>query len=610
MEHAISAVNTVDNMIPAQMVAFGVLLLAAHLGGRLFGRMHLSESSGQLLGGVAAGPWVLKAIGLTPSLSVLYEGAVGSFNYFVFIFISVVAFSIGEELRISRLKTVGRSALIICLIESFATFACVSAGLYLMGGLTLIEALVVGSIGIATAPAVTFVLLNRLRVEGRLRNILGSVEIMGDILGVIIFSFLLQIAKSISVEMPLSEGAERAIVLPIIKDLILAHLAGAAIFFLLRILVGRRRKPVLLDDDADTSNGLLFRMLAEHPSPSVQIFVVVVGAVAVGAGVAYYFHIPFILSAAFAGFLVANFHSHAIFDSLKINNISSLFSLAFFAIVGSTVRLDAFDGSTAVLVLVYVASRTFGKVSGTWLGCKIMREDRKIASCLPYLMFPQAAVAAVEAVYASAVLGNILISTIILPAIVLFEIGGAIMSERTLKRWRTWVAGEEEAMKATKSSAPSEALRLLLSILRPGCIALDLQEDSKEAILKDLLDRASDSSPNGINRDEAFHLIMEREALMPTGMGHGIAIPHCRLLDIDQPIMVWCRHRSGVVFGGVDDQPCHLIVMIISNVGDPNEHMRLLSASAHLLANEDTRQQLFLAKTEDEFVRVIRNASK
>ncbi len=602
-----------DNLVPIQMATLGLLILAAHLGGKFFERLGFSIVTGQLLGGVLVGPWALQNLGLLPE-GAAYEQAVGSFSFFTFIFVSLVAFSIGEELHLDRLRHVGKSTLVICLLQTSLTFALVSAGLYFLGGLALIDALIMGSIGVATAPAMTFVLLNRLRIEGRLRSILGSVEVLSDVLGIVLFTLLVQLAEGhgINQDAFTSWAGARESLWPVLKNLALAHLIGAGIYLLLRILVRRQGKPLIdtQEPELDATPGLLSRMLAEHPSPSTQIFVLVVASVSLGAGIAHYYHLPFFATAAFAGFLVANLHSRAIFDSLKIDNLAALLNLVFFALLGSMVRFDVFDLSTAALIPIYVGTRACGKIVGTWLGCKIVGEDRKITSCLPFLLLPQAGVAAVEAVYAATLLGHPIIAAVMLPSIVVFEFGGVMLSDRTLQRWRSWIAGEEEAMRsAVRRQTPSPAIERLLTVLSPASVCLGLDSADKSATIVALVDHATRITERHFDREEALQLIRERERLMPTGMGHGIAIPHCRLLALDQPLVVFARHQQGVVFGGMDKHPCHLIVLILSGAGAPDEHVRLLGAMAQLLGNEHTRQALLAAETVEEFYGIIRHAA-
>ncbi len=613
MDVPVDAIPSVaDHLVPVQMAALGLLVLAAHLGGRLFDKFKLPVPAGQLLGGVVAGPWMLHITGVLPDFPVAYDTAVGSFNFFIFTFVSLVAFSIGEELHISRLKTVGKSALVICICQAIITFALVTLGLILLGGMPTLEAMLIGAIGIVMAPEVTFIILNRLRIEGRLRNMLGSVEILCDVIGVIVFTALVEFGVRMQTGSDFSSpGAAWGLTLPVIKDLFLAHLIGIAIFVVLLCLVRKKGKTLLQSEPESPSDslGLLHNVLAEHPSPSAEIFVVVVSSVSIGAGLAHYFHLPFLATSAVAGCLVANFHSHAIFDSLKISNITALLNLGFFAIIGSTIRFDSFDRTVAIYILIYVFFRGLGKLLGTWLGCRLVKEDKKVASCFPYLMFPQAGVAAVEAIYAGTLLGDPIIPAVVLPSIVIFEVGGVIMSDRVLSRWRSWVAGEGDVLNAPSERNATGAENILSKLLGSESVKLDLAHPMKLGTIEEVVDFAIANTSQHIDREEPLQLIMEREQLMPTGMGHGIAIPHCRLLALDHPIVVFGRHNEGVVFGGVDKEPCHLIVLLLSGAGDPAEHIKLLSSIAGILNQEDVRQALLNAPDTDSFLEILKSAN-
>jgi len=100
----------------------------------------------------------------------------------------------------------------------------------------------------------------------------------------------------------------------------------------------------------------------------------------------------------------------------------------------------------------------------------------------------------------------------------------------------------------------------------------------------------------------------EREKLFATGMGHGLAIPHCRLLGIDTPVVIWARLKTGVVFGGVDNEPCGLIIIILSSVSDPDSHMKLLGATARILGKGETRDALLAAKDVGTFIQTLNSA--
>ncbi|HOO77243.1 MAG TPA: cation:proton antiporter [bacterium] len=590
-----------------QMMALGLLVLAAHLGGKLFNRLRLSEVTGQLIGGALVGPYALHLAGVLPGASGgLYDDALHAFHFFIFVFLSVVAFGIGEELHVTRIRKVGRAALVICLIQAALTWFAISAAFFLLAGFDMVDALLIGSIGIATAPAVTFVLMNQLRIEGRLRHVLGSMVVLDDLIEVVIFSLLLQISLR---RLHPEAGTGLSALFPVAREVALAALVGFAIYLVLRLLV--RRRAIILETESDhrpRDEGFLQRILAEHPSPSAEIFLVVMGVVALGAGWVYYQHWPFLITATFAGFLVANFHSHAIFDSLKIDHITPVLNLGFFALIGSGIDLSSLGGGLAWMAGMYVLTRMTGKIAGTWIGCRIMGEERKITACLPSLMLPQAGVAAVEAVYAGAVLGRPEFAAIILPAIVFFEVVGVFLVDRGLRRWRSWVTGEEEEMRRLSPRVGlAESARRLLDLLPEEFVRLDLGGETKQDVIKELVHHARSVSDQHIDLAQALQVLGERERLNTTGMGHGIAIPHCRLMGLDRPVLVFGRRSPGVDFGAPDYLPCDLFLLVLTCARDPAAHLQILSIAAHILGNAHVREELRAAPQPRDFIAVLRD---
>ncbi len=607
-----------------EMVALGLVILSAHIGGKICRRLKLSEVSGQLIGGAMVGPYVLELIGVVGPNSA-YAQALYAFHFFIFVFLGMVAFGIGEELHFSRLRKVGRAGFVICVTHALTTFILITGSFYVASRLgisglrpmPLWETMLIASIGVASAPAVAFVLMNQLRVEGRLRHILGSVIVLSDLIGVLLFSILAQvgareIAETASGTAGLHPGAnhtDTGYMGPIAKELGMAVLIGIGIFMFLRLLV--RSKAVSLephDHQESDEDEFLHRLLAEHPSPSAEILLVIMGAVSLGCGIAYFNHWPFLITAIVAGFMAANFHSHALFASLKIENITPVLNIGFFALIGAKISFAGFSGSGIILAALYISMRMIGKLLGIRLGCMLMGEDRKITACLPSLMLPQAGVAAVEAVYVSEMLGKPEISTIVLPAIVFFEVSGVLIIEQSLRRWRSWVADEEKILRAHPArKGPADAARLLLDHLTRNFIVLNESGPNKSAVIEHLVDVAREHSDQHIDRAQALQVLGEREQLSPTGFGNGIAIPHCRLMGIGKAVLVLARHADGVEFGGVDNSPCDLILLMLTSARDPGQHLKLISAAAHVLGNEQVRQNLRQARNEQEFLEVIRS---
>jgi len=592
---------------PVQMIALGVVVLAAHLGGKLCRRLELSEVVGQLLGGALVGPYALHLAGVLPAGGA-YDQAIGSFHFFIFVFLGLVAFGIGEELHLSRIRKVGRNAFVICLVQALLTGVLVTAAFLLFSSMSLLDALLIGSMGMATAPAVAFVLMNQFNIEGRLRQLLGNLVVIDDLIEVIIFSLLIQLCLRRAGN---QGGPWYAGLATVAEEVGFGLLVGGGIYLGLRMFIrSTALDPQEEGPDGEVETNFLGRMLVEVPSPSVEILILVIGAVSLGAGLSLWLHWPFLITTVFAGFLVANFHSHAIFDSLKIDNVAPLLALAFFALIGVNLDLSELTAETMGLVGVYLCSRTVGKIFGTWMGCKLVGEEPKVTACLPSLMLPEAGVAAVEAVYAGAVLGNPGIPAIILPSIMVFTVGGVFMVDRGLRKWRTWVAGEgDELVSKVGGSGAGEAARMLLSYLSDDKIILNLRGNTKREVIEELTDHAIATADQHIDRAQALQMLNERERLAPTGIGNGVAIPHCRLMALERPVLVFGVHGGKVECGGMDSLPCCLFLLMLTPGRDAGAHLRLLSAAAHVFSDEETRQALRTAHDADAVLEVLRRCA-
>ena len=113
-----------------QILCFGLLLLAANFGGKLTRRLHIGEVVGQVIGGLIVGPVLL--FFLEHKIPAYKEG-LQSLHFLTFIFLSLIAFGLGDELSLDKLKRVGKDALFICFIQAFTTWFLVSGVFLLLG---------------------------------------------------------------------------------------------------------------------------------------------------------------------------------------------------------------------------------------------------------------------------------------------------------------------------------------------------------------------------------------------------------------------------------------------------------------------------------------------
>ena len=108
--------------------------------------------------------------------------------------------------------------------------------------------------------------------------------------------------------------------------------------------------------------------------------------------------------------------------------------------------------------------------------------------------------------------------------------------------------------------------------------------------------------PNG---EDIASKIIERETDMSTGIGYGIAIPHARVPVIDRLYLTVGRSHQGIEFNAIDEQPVHLLFMILSPKNTSSEHTQVLSKLSRIMSYEEVRSKLLEVKTPDQFVDAI-----
>ena len=106
--------------------------------------------------------------------------------------------------------------------------------------------------------------------------------------------------------------------------------------------------------------------------------------------------------------------------------------------------------------------------------------------------------------------------------------------------------------------------------------------------------------------DEIFNSVFARESKLSTGIGLGIAVPHCRVEHVDRIVTGALLIPQGIDYNSVDNQPGKLIFLIVSPLTDIQGHIVCLSSVAHAVSDEDIRRKLFNAKHTDELYHLLK----
>jgi PTS system fructose-specific IIC component len=143
-------------------------------------------------------------------------------------------------------------------------------------------------------------------------------------------------------------------------------------------------------------------------------------------------------------------------------------------------------------------------------------------------------------------------------------------------------------------------------LLQKNSILIGLESTDKKEILSQMAHYMA-SIYNLTDGAAIARKILEREADMSTGIGFGIAIPHARVDTVGSVYLIAGQSINGIDFNAIDEQPVHLIFMIISPANASAEHTQILSALSRIMSYENMRKKLIGAETAEQFLELIIN---
>jgi len=105
--------------------------------------------------------------------------------------------------------------------------------------------------------------------------------------------------------------------------------------------------------------------------------------------------------------------------------------------------------------------------------------------------------------------------------------------------------------------------------------------------------------------EQAYKAVLDREKIMTTGVGNGIAIPHCKDSSCPNFAVALGVHPKGINFESIDKKDVRIVFLLVGPENNPGLHIKLLSRISRLMSNEDLRDQLKECKTNEEAMELI-----
>lgn len=341
---------------------------------KIFG---LPSVTAYLVAGLLVGPYVIGRIGIE-GLGFVSGESVEEFSIISDVALGFIAFSIGNEFRLSQLKQIGGKATFIGIWQAVFTTALVDIVLVALHfvfpeKLPISMALILGAIAAATAPATTLMVVKQYKAKGKITDLLLPIVAIDDAIGLVVFAVSFGVAKAL-------ENGEFNLIGIIVNPLI--EIGGSLLLGTIIGVIFTYAEKMFSSNSKRLSLSLMFIFLTVGLTQLKFEF----GEIEIGFS-------P-LLTCMMLGTMFCNLcdFSPEIMD--KTDRWSQPVLILFFVLSGAALKLDIFKTPVAVGIgVAYIISRTIGKYLGAYSSCKITKCEPKTQKYLGVTLFPQEGVA-------------------------------------------------------------------------------------------------------------------------------------------------------------------------------------------------------------------------
>lgn len=380
------------------LLGIAIIIFSGLLFGKLISFLNLPHVTGYLIGGLIIGPSVL---------SILSADMVASLGMISQVALGFIAFTIGMSFKVEYFKRLGWTPVVIGIFEATLAVLFVQIAL-LLAGFELSFALVLGSIAAATAPAATVMVIKQYKAKGPTTDTLLSVVAVDDAIALILFGFAAAISQILTGDSQ-STSLFMSILTPVL-DILFALLLGAVIGFVMKFIL-----PQL------TSRGGRLSAL--------------IGVVLLITGLANQFGLSELLANMAGGMVLTN----ASLDAQRLDEMTDYITpplyMMFFVLSGARLQLGIIP-SVDLAGILYIVFRVAGKLSGAYLGARIMKAPENVRKYLGPMLIPQAGVAIGLTTLAETLVPNHAaeITAIVLVGTLVYELVGPIVTKMALQK--------------------------------------------------------------------------------------------------------------------------------------------------------------------------------
>ena len=405
------------------LLSIGVALLAGLMMSRVVKPLKLPAVTGYLLAGILIGPYCLGRLGIS-GIGFTSMDEVTSLNLISEVALGFIAFSIGNEFRLTQLKKTGKQAAVIGVVQALAATLLVDVLLYILhlilgeDKLPISVVITLGAIATATAPAATLMVVNQYKAKGPLTDLLLPIVALDDAVGLVVFAVSFGIAKAISFG---TFSLISVIVNPLVEvfgSLLLGAAMGYIFTFIERFFHSNSKR---------LSISITFVIL----TVALAMLEIDIPGTEIKIGFSS------LLVCMMLGTIFCNICDFSEELMERCDRWTAPLFVLFFVVSGAELDLAVFSDMAIVGIgVVYIIARSMGKYLGASISAKAVRCTPNIVKYLGITLFPQAGVALGMTITVAEELGEPgkIIRSIVLFGVLIYELVGPSLTKIALTR--------------------------------------------------------------------------------------------------------------------------------------------------------------------------------
>lgn len=418
------------------LISLAISLCAGLMMTRFFKLLGLNfpDVTAYLITGLLIGPYGLGKLGI-PGLGFPTMAELKNLDIISTVALGFIAFSIGNEFKLSHLKGIGKQATTIGILQAIVASVLVDIVLVcasLILGASVIPmsaAITLGAIASATAPAATLMVVRQYKAKGKVTDILLPVVALDDAVGLVVFAVSFGIAQAL---ISSSISIVAVVINPII-EIILSLSFGA----LMGIILSELEKLFY-----SNTNRLILSISFVFASIAISQITFKIGAATIS--------FSSLLVCMMLGTILCNVCERSADIMTRSEQWTAPLNVLFFVLSGAELELSVFKNPLIIFIgILYIISRSIGKYFGARESARMSHADENVRKYLGFALLPQAGVALGMSAQATALGGytGTLIRNITLFSVLIYELAGP-----SITRWALEKSGDIQDAPSSKKS--------------------------------------------------------------------------------------------------------------------------------------------------------------